>query len=425
MSVSPSVIRRPVTRADACDVPWESARLLAAASSQRLRAVTRPAGDCLGQVLVGPLSARTDMPPFDRSAMDGWVVSGPAPWWLVGEARAGDRPPPLNPGEAADIATGAMLPAGATAVLRRERGRVHDGRVVPDPGSAPSRGSDVRRRADECRAGEVLLGPGCEVTPLVLGLAASAGADELLVTRAPRVAIFVLGDELVARGVPPDGRVRDALGPILPGWLRLLGADVVSCLPVGDSLDELGGALEAVTQHTDLVLTTGGTAAGRADHLHAALARLGAELVVDGVAVRPGHPMLLATVPRRHCLVVGLPGNPLAAVSGLLTLAAPVLRTMRGLGPADEPWRHLGTSLARHPSDTRLVPVRESTALAHGGPDMLRGAALADGVAVIPPGDGPSQRCTRVLPLPWSAAGYTPHDCDRGSTFEEAGGASA
>ena len=132
-----------------------------------------------------------------------------------------------------------------------------------------------------------------------------------------------LGDELLDHGPPRAGRVRDALGPMLPSWLRGLGADVTSVRRLADDAQVLHAAVTAST--ADLVVTTGGTAGGPVDHVHPVLAKSGARLLVDGVAVRPGHPMLLAELPAGG-LLAGLPGNPLAAVSGVLTLVAPVLR---------------------------------------------------------------------------------------------------
>jgi molybdopterin molybdotransferase len=237
------------------------------------------------------------------------------------------------------------------------------------------------------------------VTPAVLGLAAAAGYDELTVTMRPRVEILVLGDELLDHGPPRAGRVRDALGPMLPSWLRALGADVTGVRRLADDAEVLYAAVAAST--ADLVVTTGGTAGGPVDHVHPVLAASGARLLVDGVAVRPGHPMLLAELPAGG-LLAGLPGNPLAAVSGVLTLVAPVLRTLAGR-PVPAPYAApLTADVTGHPVDTRLVPVvfdDESAArpLHFAGPAMLRGLAAADGMAVIPPGGARAGQETAVL----------------------------
>jgi molybdopterin molybdotransferase len=262
----------------------------------------------------------------------------------------------------------------------------------------------VRPRGQECRRGDALVAAGRVVTPAVLGLAAAAGYDRLAVVPRPRVELLVLGDELLESGLPGDGRVRDALGPMLPGWLRALGADVTAVRRLVDDAAALRDALTATA--ADVVLTTGGTAGGPVDHVHPVLAELGARLLVDGVAVRPGHPMLLARLPGGAHLV-GLPGNPLAAVSGVLTLAAPLIGAVAGR-PTPVPYRApLTEAVTGHPAATRLVPVAyddESRAvpLPFSGPAMLRGLAIADGLAVVPPGGLPRGAEATVLDTTWT-----------------------
>ncbi|MFJ2632542.1 molybdopterin molybdotransferase MoeA [Streptomyces sp. NPDC087422] len=389
-------------------VPWPEARRIARRVGRRLGSETRELGeDLLGMTLARALTALTDLPSFDSSAMDGWAVAGPGPWRLRGASvLAGQQRPaePLLVGHAAPIATGAAVPTGTTAVLRSEHGwtqRRTDGEwlQVRSPHPAPAPGQEVRMRGQECRGGEELLPAGTVVTPAVLGLAAAAGYDELTVTVRPRVEVLVLGDELLDHGLPRSGRVRDALGPMLPSSLRALGAEVVAVRRLVDDADLLRRAVREST--ADLVVTTGGTAGGPVDHLHPVLAALGAKLLVDGVAVRPGHPMVLAELPSGTHLI-GLPGNPLAAVSGVLTLAAPLLRTLAGR-PVPAPYAApLTADVPGHPVDTRLVPVvfdDDSAArpLTYSGPAMLRGLAAADGMAVIPPGGARAGDDTAVL----------------------------
>ncbi|WP_433890951.1 molybdopterin-binding protein [Streptomyces sp. CA-111067] len=400
-------------------IPWPEARKAARLAGRRLPARTAELGEgALGMALARALVALTDLPSFDTSAMDGWAVAGNGPWRLRGRLMAGHRSAePLHDGHAVDIATGAALPPGATSVLRSEHGRIErrtDGewlRLRPDR-RAPEPGQEVRRRGQECRGGDELLPAGTVVTAAVLGLASAAGYDELAVTTRPRVEVLVLGDELLDHGLPRAGRVRDALGPMLPSWLRALGAEVTSVRRLAD--DE-GQLYEAVAGSTaELVITTGGTAGGPRDHVHPVLARAGARLLVDGVAVRPGHPMLLARLPSGGHLI-GLPGNPLAAVAGALTLAAPLLRTLAGR-PVPAPYAApLTADVPGHPVDTRLVPVvfdDESAArpLDFAGPAMLRGLAAADGMAVIPPGgaragDDTAVLDTGVLDSAWGSGG--------------------
>ncbi|MFE9092793.1 molybdopterin molybdotransferase MoeA [Streptomyces sp. NPDC007264] len=388
--------------------PWPDARAIAeraARSAPRREPAAVPLDAALGLVLAAPLTALTDLPSFDTSAMDGWAVAGPGPWdvreegVLAGQA----EPTALDDGVAVRIATGARIPADTTAVLRSEHGRIDDkGRlhaaVVP--------GQDIRPRGQECHTGDQLLPPGIQVSPAVLGLAAAAGYDTLRVVPRPRVDVLVLGDELLTEGLPKEGLIRDALGPMLPPWLRALGAEVVAVRRLGDDADAL---LDAVrTSAADLIVTTGGTAAGPVDHVHPTLRRVDAELLVDGVKVRPGHPMLLART-REDQHLVGLPGNPLAAVSGLLTLAEPLLRVLAGRA-APEPYAlPLGGSAHGHPYDTRLIPVAVGAdsvvPLHYNGPAMLRGIAAADALAVVPPGGARPGQELELLDLPWALAG--------------------
>ncbi|MGV9423202.1 molybdopterin molybdotransferase MoeA [Streptomyces sp. NPDC003656] len=389
---------------------WERARSVARTAGRALPAVPRTLDDALGHALAEPLTALTDLPSFATSAMDGWAVSGTGPWHLAGRrVLAGEQPDPLAPDTAVPIATGAPLPPGARAVLRREHGETgeRDGLLYDrTPGGPVTDGRDIRPRGQECRNGEPLLPSGTTVTPAVLGLAAAAGYDRLSVHRRPSVELLVLGDELLRSGVPRGGRVRDALGPMLPSWLRGLGAELIGQHRISD---RLGMLYEAVRRSpADVVITTGSTAAGPVDFLHDTLEMLEARLLVDSVAVRPGHPMLLAGLPPaedgRARRLVGLPGNPLAAVAGTLTLAAPLLRTLGGHADPEPRLSVTTGELSGHPRDTRLLPVRragaEVAALPYDGPAMLRGLALADGLAVVPPGGAPAGATVEVLDLP-------------------------
>ncbi|MEW2161715.1 molybdopterin-binding protein [Streptomyces sp. NPDC007084] len=403
--------------------PWPEARVVAeraARSVPRRDPVSVPLDAALGLVLASPLTALTDLPSFDTSAMDGWAVAGPGPWEVRDDGvLAGNAAPErLTDGEAVHIATGARVPRDATAVLRSEHGRIDDkGRLHARPahghGSARqagnldvAHGQDIRPRGQECRSGDQLLPLGALVTPAVLGLAAAAGYDTLAVVPRPRVEVLVLGDELLADGLPREGLIRDALGPMLPPWLRALGAEVVAVRRLGDDAAALHKALTG--SRADLIVTTGGTASGPVDHVHPMLGRLGSELLVDGVKVRPGHPMVLARLQDgRH--LVGLPGNPLAAVSGLLTLAEPLLRTLAGRA-APEPYTvPCREAVQGHPYDTRLVPVSlrgdRAVPLHYSGPAMLRGIAASDALAVVPPDGARAGQELELIDLPWASAG--------------------
>ncbi|WP_328926645.1 molybdopterin molybdotransferase MoeA [Streptomyces sp. NBC_00190] len=397
---------------------WARARDIAVHAGSGVRARTHqvPLPDALGEVLAEPLDALTDLPSFDTSAMDGWAVAGPGPWTI----RAGDgvlagsgRPEPLADGEAVQIATGARIPADTTAVIRSEHCRESGTQLFA--ARPVHTGQDIRPRGQECRSGDLLLPAGSLVTPAVLGLAAAAGYDGLTTRPRPRVEILVLGDELLTEGRPHDGLIRDALSPMLGPWLTRLGAEVIGTRRLGDDPAGAEALLKAVTTSAaDVVVTTGGTASGPVDHVHPVLRRAGAELLVDGVAVRPGHPMLLARIgeaPGRDTVrhLVGLPGNPLAAVSGLLTLADPLLRALAGRRRRPRCTATVEGDVPGHPHDTRLVPVllsgEHAVPLRYNGPAMLRGVAAADALAVVPPHGARSGQELEILDLPWASGG--------------------
>ncbi|RIV36440.1 molybdopterin molybdenumtransferase MoeA [Micromonospora radicis] len=394
-------------------VDWEDARSRAYAAGREgaLPAVERPLAETDGHTLAEPLTPRTDLPAFPTSSVDGWAVRGAGPWRVVGRVLAGTAPGPLTEdGTTVEIATGAMVPVGTSAVLRVEESRrTSRGLVDGVPRPAP----EWRHPGEEASAGEELLPAGTPVDPALIGLAASCGHDTLRVRRQPRAALLVFGDELLTAGPPGDGRVRDALGPAVPAWLHRYGcqvapADVVG--PVADTLAAHVDALRTALTHADLVCTTGGTMHGPVDHLHPALAELGAEYVVNTVAVRPGFPMLLARLvgtDGRIRYVAGLPGNPQSAIVALVSLVAPLLAGLIGRPLPVLPHSTLAEPIAGRGDHTHLALVRldrvAGTAhpVRHVGSAMLRGLAGADGFAVIRPGtSGVAGDRVPVVPLP-------------------------
>jgi molybdopterin molybdotransferase len=379
------------------DLPWDEARQRAAGLGRPQSTERVALEDADRRVLARNVAALTDLPGFDASAMDGWAVSGEGPWAIVGSVLAGmPSPTQLLGGTAVRIATGAPTPAGAR-IIRSENGVVDDhGQLTGDVVSA-----DIRPRGEECRAGETLGVAGLRLTPPVIGLLAAAGHDGLTVMRRPRVRLVLLGDELLQSGMPGDGRVRDALGPQLPAWMARLGAEVVDVRRLSDSL---GALTEALSRgDVDLVISTGGTAGGPRDHVHEAVASLGGTFAIDGVSVRPGHPMALADLGDRPPLVA-LPGNPQAAIVGLLTLAVPLIGSQLATDwDADE--QVVLTERLNAPDDqTRLVGgVRDVDGFIrarYDGSAMLRGLAASTGYAVIPPGGARPGDVVRWLPLP-------------------------
>lgn len=399
-------------------VPWHEARRIAHAAAVPLVPIRVPLESAAGRTLADDLHALIDVPHYDSSAMDGWAVAGDAPWRLRdGAADAGAAA--LRHGDALPIVTGGLVPPGLRGVLRSEHGivRTADGIRMLDPVSEaadePHPGQHIRRAGREARGGERLIEAGRVLNPVHLALAAAGGHDGLTVAAQPSVALLLTGAEVVTRGIPAAGRVRDSFGPTLPGVIASLGGTVVGVERIGDDFEATVAALTVIAsggsgpgeeEAPSLILTTGGTGGSGSDQVRAALRALGAEFLVDGLAVRPGGPALLARLPG-GALVIGLPGNPLAALLSLLTLAHPVLTALqnRPLPPLDEAELAESVEAARTPTLLRPYRLRGGRAVPSGwhGSGMLRGLAEADGVLVCP-GDGAAAG-DRVpaLPIPW------------------------
>ena len=365
---------------------WNEARWRAHASGQILgtQSIAVRSGD--RRVLAERVHARTPLPPHDASAMDGWAVCGPGPWSVIAQVLAGAVPDTaLTPGTAVAVATGAQLPGNTSGILRTEHGHLSDtGLLTGDV----SRGQDIRPSGEEAETGTSLIAGGTLLTPGHLGLAAAAGYDEIRVVCRPTARYLVFGDELLRSGRARDGKVRDSLGQQIPAWLDRLGVDVVGVSWVGDTLDAHVDALDECTD-VDVVVTSGGTASGPVDYLRQALALTSGGLVVDTVAVRPGHPMLLGRWAGPRWLL-GLPGNPQAAIAALLTLGEPLVAALHGQGVPVLGQRRLTESVTSRGNVTRLVLCAsaggEATPTEHIGSGMLRGLTTADGYAVVPPG---------------------------------------
>ncbi len=384
--------------AESTPIDWETARRLAYEAGRAATgpAQTVPLAEADGRTLAEPLLALTDLPAFPTSSIDGWAVRGSAPWRPVGRILAGHTAPRLDgDGTCFEIATGAMVPAGAEALLRVEDStRDAGGLVTGTPRSAP----EWRLPGEEATKGEELVPAGTAVNPAVIGVAATCGYESLAVSPRPRAALRVFGDELLTSGPPGDGRVRDSLGPQMPGWLRRCGATIEPAAvagPVEDTLEAHVGAIRSALETADLVCTTGGTMHGPVDHLHPALAALGAEYVVNTVGVRPGFPMLLARITGddgRTRFLAGLPGNPQSAVIALVTLVQPLLAGLAGRPHAtDLPRVRVTAAVPGRGGQTHLALAaldhdgRSATPVGHVGSAMLRGLANAHGFVVVRP----------------------------------------
>jgi len=319
------------------------ARILAEA--RRMPAEEVALAAALGRVTAADQVAERDVPGFDNSAMDGFAVrsedcgSAGAGLRIVGESRAG-APAPAGPGrgEAVRISTGAMVPAGADAVIPLEEVEEEDGALRTR--IEPRRGDHVRRAGEDLRAGEVAVAAGARLGAAELGVIAATGADRVRCARRPAAALFSSGDELVPPGAPAGpGQVHDANLHSVAALLAAAGAEVVRSGKLADELAATEAALGPALG-LDLLVVCGGVSVGRHDHVKEALAALGVERLFWRVAVRPGKPTW-AGVSRREdghpTLVFGLPGNPVSAMVTFHLFVRPALRAMLGLDPPVPP----------------------------------------------------------------------------------------
>jgi molybdopterin molybdotransferase len=393
---------------------WQEARQLSFDCATPILPTPVPLRHALGRTLAEDVMALHDMPHYASSAMDGWAVNGGGPWIL---AERGQR---LAPHQASPIVTGGLIPAGAKAVLRSESGVLaedEDGLPVLKLGGGakpgePRNGAHIRRAAEEAGEGEVLIKAGTVLNPAHLALAALAGHDALPVLGKAVVRLVLTGSEVVSSGVPLPGEVRDTFGPQLAAVVDMLGGVCAEEIKIGDSDAEWLAALEDSDADApdglpaDVVITTGGTGKSGTDHLRRTVSELGGRLLIDGIAMRPGHPAVLAELPDGR-FVIGLPGNPLAAMMALSTIGGPLLAALGHgtLPPVTEV--PCGAMIDPDPGRTRLMPFRMLYGMAspaqHTGPGMMRGLAAADGVLVVPPHGVQLGEPVPAFPLPWGA----------------------
>jgi molybdopterin molybdotransferase len=293
-----------------------------------------PLRQALGRVLREDVCADVDLPPFDRSAMDGFALRsadtarGPVALRITGERRAGQAAgAALEPGCAVRIMTGAPVPPGADAVEPVEKARVEAGeRVVVSGAVAP--GAHVAPRGTEARAGERVLQAGTRIDPAAVGLLATVGCAEVTVGARPRVALLVTGDELVdVPEKPGPGQIRNANGYALEQQVLRAGGDP-RCLGIApDRADALAAAMEPGFE-ADVLLVSGGVSAGEYDLVEDVFSRFGVQVAFDAVAVKPGKPLVFGW--RGSSLVFGLPGNPVSAQVTFDLFVRPALSRMQG-----------------------------------------------------------------------------------------------
>ncbi|PSQ54963.1 molybdopterin biosynthesis protein, partial [Halobacteriales archaeon SW_8_68_21] len=336
---------------------------------------TVPLREARGRVLAERIDAAIDVPGFDRASMDGYAVrardtfgadeADPAELDLVGAVHAGARPDvTVEPGTCAEISTGAVMPDGADAVVMVERtdeiggDADDDGDAAADDGDAAADsaagiavrtsvapGDHVMTAGTDIAAGARALGPGTRLTPREIGLLSALGVDEVPVEGRPRVGIVSTGDELVRPGEalnPDRGEIYDVNSTTIAAGVEEAGGEPVLYPHAGDDYEEMERLLRRAADECDLVLSSGSTSASAVDVIYRVIEARG-ELLLHGVAVKPGKPMLVGRLDRREeagstggdgeageSAYIGLPGYPVSALTIFRTFVAPAIREAAG-----------------------------------------------------------------------------------------------
>jgi molybdopterin molybdotransferase len=312
----------------------------------------------LGRILAEDLKATSDIPPFYRSALDGYAVlaadveNAPVELKVAGESRAGGgMPGELKSGEAIAIMTGAPVPEGADAVQMIELCQVLDGGqkvVIQKPVKAHE---NIAPRGSEAKAGKVVLKAGHRIGPAEIAVMATFGYTEAMVYGKPNVAIFATGDELVEfNEVPRQGQIRNSNAHCLSGQLKYMDLDADYLGIARDDREELRRKM-LLGLERDVLIITGGVSMGEYDFVRDVFQDLKLEILFSKVAIKPGKPTVFAR--RGDKLVFGLPGNPISALVTFEYFVRPALGWLCGMAKPELP-RMKGELLA----DVRQTPGR-------------------------------------------------------------------
>src|ERR671911_158136 len=380
---TPFIHDRPAAEALAA---WEEA-CAAAGCPERLEAVALRLEEAVGRVTAEPVWARTSSPPFDAAAMDGIAVHASD---TVG---AGETTPVrLEAGSFEIVDTGDPVPGDFDAVVMRED--VHEVGDGAELRAAAAPYQHVRSIGEDVSAAELLLPAGHRLRPVDVAAAGAAGATELVVRRQPVVTVIPTGDEIRPVGAELSaGELPDTNSLMIAAQAEAAGCEAHRFEIVRDDPSEIAAAVRAAAARSDLVVVIAGSSAGRDDHTAAVVAEVGT-LAVHGVAVRPGHPVVLGAVEGAPPTpVLGAPGYPVSAALTFDIFAAPLLARLEGAPPPEAPMAR--ARLARKLASTmgmddwvrvRLGRVRGelvATPLPRGA-GVLTSLVRADGLLVVP-----------------------------------------
>ncbi|NER78795.1 MAG: molybdopterin molybdotransferase MoeA [Leptolyngbya sp. SIO1D8] len=295
-----------------------------------------------GRILAESIISPLDFPHWDNSAMDGYAVryedvqtaseTNPVELTVIEEIPAGKSPQQtIESGQTARILTGSMVPPGADTIVIQENTQRTGDRVKIL--AAPEPRAFIREQGAFLRSGDRLLSTGYELTPPEIAVLAAIQHPEVQVYRQPRIAILSTGDELVSPDQPLQlGQIVDSNQYALAALVQQAGAIPVCQGIVPDDPVQLQQAIEEAIEQADMVLSSGGVSVGDYDYVDKILADLNATLHIRSVAVKPGKPLTVATIPARtpSVLYFGLPGNPVSALVSFWRFVAPALKKLSG-----------------------------------------------------------------------------------------------
>jgi molybdopterin molybdotransferase len=344
-----------------------------------------------GRVVAAPVAAGENIPQFQRATMDGYAVrardtfgaseSFPALLEVSGSVAMGrEAVMPVLPGKAVGIATGGMLPAGADAVVMVEYTQALDDQTI-EVGRPVAPGDNVLQIGEDIASGAEVLQPGSRLRAQEIGVLAALGVTGVPVYRRPRVAIISTGDEIVpvATASLAPGKVRDINSYVLAAQVQEAGGLFSLQTIVTDDLPELAAACRTALADHDVVLLSGGSSVGVRDYTISLLEQLpDTELLVHGIAIRPGKPTILARVGGK--IFWGLPGQPVSAMIVFTAFVRPFLARLQGERAAEF-----------RTGQTRTATLNRQLPSVHGRADYLRVAlSLQDGALLATPVFGKS-----------------------------------
>ncbi len=324
-----------------------------------------PFDKALGRILAETIVADRDFPPFDRVAMDGIainydaLVDGKTAFTVLGTQRAGEPAQPLpDPVACLEVMTGAMLPTGADTVIRYEDITINNGiATLPDPADV-QKGQHVHKQGTDRQPLDVLLSAGVQLRPVELAVVASVGQTSVSVRRRPRVAVISTGDELVdIDKTPLPHQIRQSNAYLLQAALRDLGLDAtVHQFP--DDLSAITLGISGLLATHEVLISTGGVSAGKADFIPDVLTGLGIRCHFHKIEQRPGKPLWFGSSAGNERVVFALPGNPVSTSMCFYRYVRPYLQRAMG-APADPPlFVQLAQPVTFKPELTYFTPAR-------------------------------------------------------------------